>query len=167
MNDKLKETGFNILTDKQISKLLEAEPEGTEVKLHAAGAGVLGGFAKTEIMGVPIGAAGVGLLTVGIWDALRGLVGGVLPAAIPAWLVPAIGAMAVQSRMIKGWMGSNAANAAGLILTVDAIQTLFDVRGIVSKLVSGIKFRQVKPAGSVGENTTQSIDQYLAAQGFV
>ena len=164
--NELKEAGITIIDKEAVEKLLSKKPEGTEVELHAQ-AGVLGGFAKTEIMGVPIGAAGVGLLTVSIWDALRGLVGGVLPAAIPAWLVPAIGAMVVQSKMIKGWMGADAANAAGLILTVDAIQALFNVRGIISGLVGGVKLGQVRPAGSVGGNTTQSADQYLKARGLI
>ena len=167
MND-LKEEGINIYTDKQVAKLLSAksEPEGTEVELHAARAGVLSGFAKTEIMGVPIGAAGVGLLTVSVWDAIRGLVGGALPAQIPQWLIPAIGAAVVQSKMIKGFMGADASNAAGLILTADAIQALFDVRGVVSGLVSGVKFRQTRAAGATGNNS-QSVDEYLKAHGLV
>ena len=164
--NELKEAGITIIDKEAVEKLLSKKPEGTEVELHAQ-AGVLGGFAKTEIMGVPIGAAGVGLLTVSIWDALRGLVGGVLPAAIPAWLVPAIGAMVVQSKMIKGWMGADAANAAGLILTAEAIQTLFNVRGLVSGLVRGVKLGQVSPAGSVGNDNTQSVDAYLKAEGLV
>ena len=143
------------------------EASGTEMHLEKAQAGVLSGFAKTDIMGVPIGAAGVGLLTVSVWDAIRGLVGGVLPAAIPAWLVPAIGAMVVQSKLIKGWMGADASNAAGLILTAEAIQTFFDVRGVVSGLVSGIKLGQVRPAGSVGNVNDQPVDAYLKAQGLV
>ena len=143
----------------------KVEPAENELHLEAAGAGMLSGFAKTEIMGVPIGAAGVGLLTVSVWDAIRGLVGGALPAKIPSWLVPAIGAMVVQSKMIKGFMGADAANAAGLILTADAIQSLFNVRGVVSGLVSRVKLEPVTPAG--GGGTAQSVDQYLKAQGLI
>ena len=142
--------------------------EKAETDLHlekSQAAGVLGGFAKTEIMGVPIGAAGVGLLTVGVWDAIRGLVGRVLPAAIPSWLIPALGAAVVQSKRVKGFMGTDAANAAALILTADAIQSLFNVRGVVSGLVSRVKLGQVTPAG--GGGTAQSVDQYLKAQGLI
>jgi len=146
--------------------VLSEETAGTEVHLEAARTGVLSGFAKTEIMGVPIGAAAVGLLTVSVWDALRGLVGGALPAQIPQWLIPAIGAMVVQSKPIKGFMGNDATNAAGLILTVDAIQALFDVRGIVSGLVSGVKLRQTRPAGATSNNR-QSVDDYLKVHGLV
>jgi len=138
--------------------------------LEAARVGVLGGFAKTEIMGVPIGAAGVGLLTVSLWDALRGLVGGALPAQIPQWLIPAFGAMVVQSKMIKGWMGADAANAAGLILTVDAIQALFNVRVIVSRLVGGMKFGQTMrgavATGGNGHKEVTSIEEYNLVHGL-
>jgi len=144
--------------------------EEKEVNLEAAKAGVLGGFAKTEIMGVPIGAAGVGLLTVSVWDAIRGLVGGMLPAAIPGWLVPAIGAMVVQSRMIKGWMGSDASNAAGLILTADAIQALFNVRGVVSGLVKGVSLGQTMRGsvaiGGNGHREVSSIAEYNLVHGL-
>ena len=170
--EELKEAGIATVADieEAVKKVLSSkEPKGTEIELHAR-AGVLGGFAKTEIMGVPIGAAGIGLLTVSIWDAIRGLVGGVLPAAIPAWLVPAIGAMVVQSRMIKGWMGADAANAAGLILTVDAIQALFNVRGIVSGLVSGVKLGQTMrgtvATGGNGNREITSIEEYNRVHGL-
>ena len=143
----------------------KAETELHLEKTQAGIAGALGGFAKTEVKGVPIGAAAVGLLTVSVWDAIRGLVGGALPAAIPQWLVPALGAAVVQSKMVKGFMGADATNAAALILMADAIQALFNVRGLVSGLVSGVKLRQVNPAGSGG--TTQSVDQYLKAHGLI
>ena len=141
------------------------EKPATDLHMEKSATGVLSGFAKTEIMGVPIGAAGVGLLTVSVWDAIRGLVSGSLPAAIPAWLIPAIGAAVVQSKMIKGFMGADAANAAGLILTADAIQALFNVRGVVSGLVGGVKFRQTKAIG--GGSNNQSVDEYLKAHGLV
>ena len=150
-------------------KLVMKPSEDETVNLEAARVGVLGGFAKTEFMGVPIGAAGVGLLTVSVWDALRGLLGGMLPAAIPAWLVPAIGAMVVQSRMIKGWMGADAANAAGLILTADAIQALFNVRGLVSNLTKGIRLGQTMKgytAGGDGSKEITSIEQYNLVHGL-
>ena len=147
-------------------KVIEIQEKAeTELHLERAQAGVMGGFAKTEIMGVPIGAAAVGLLTVSVWDALRGLVGGALPAAIPQWLVPAIGSVVVQSKVIKGFMGADAANAAGLILTVDAIQALFNVRGLVSGLVGGVNLGQTKAIG--GGSNSQTADAYLKSQGLI
>ena len=167
MDKELMEKGIYVFNQDELKGLAKelVNPAETEMHLEAARTGVLGGFAKTEIMGVPIGAAGVGLLTVSVWDAIRGLVGGALPAAIPGWLVPAIGAMVVQSKAIKGFMGADAANAAGLILTVDAIQALFNVRGLVSGMVGGVRLKQTKTIG--GGSTTESADEYLKAQGLV
>ena len=142
-----------------------SEPEET-VSL-AQKSGILGNFAKTEIMGIPIGSAAVGLLTVSVWDAIRGLVGGMLPAAIPAWAVPAIGAAVVQSKMIKGFMGADASNAAGLILTADAIQALFNVRGVVSGLVGGVNLGQTMKGDNALSGTREigSIAEYNAVHG--
>ena len=157
--------------EKEVAEKLFATkgPEGTKVELHAR-AGVLGGIAQTKIMGVPIGAAGVGLLTVSIWDAIRGLVGGALPSQIPQWLVPAIGAYVVQTRPIKGIMGADAANAAGLILTADAIQALFNVRGVISGLVGGMKFGQAMrgtvATGGNGHREITSIEEYNRVYGL-
>ena len=152
--------------DKESQLVAVEDKPATDLHMERSATGVLGGFAKTEIMGVPIGAAGVGLLTVSVWDAIRGLVSGSLPAAIPAWLIPAIGAAVVQSKMIKGFIGADASNAAGLILTADAIQSLFNVRGLVSGLVGGVKLGQIKAAGATGNNS-QSVDDYLKAHGLV
>ena len=169
--DEIFETAGIYGMEKEVAeKLLAAkESEGTEVELHAK-AGVLGGIAKTEIMGVPIGAAGVGLLTVSIWDAIRGLIGGALPAQIPQWLVPAIGAYVVQTRPIKGIMGADAANAAGLILTADAIQALFNVRGVISGLVGGMKFGQAMrgtvATGGNGHREINSLEEYNKVYGL-
>ena len=167
MSDNLKEAGFAVIDKETVDKLLAVKKdEGAEVELHRAQAGVLGGFTKTEIMGVPAGAAGIGLLIGGAWDAIRGLVGSKLPANIPQWVIPFVGAMAVQSKFVKPRIGDAAANSAGLILSVDAIQALFNVRGVISGLVSGVKFRQTGAAGATGNNS-QSVDEYLKAHGLV
>ena len=156
--------------DKEWQLVAVEDKPATDLHMERSATGVLGGFAKTEIMGIPVGAAAVGLLTVSIWDAIRGLAGGVLPAAIPAWLVPAIGAFVVQTRTIKGFMGTDAANAAGLILTADAIQALFNVRGLVSGLVGGVKLGQTM-RGTVatqgdGHREITSIEEYNLVHGL-
>ena len=168
MSDNLKEAGINVIDTEAVDRLLAAKKnEEPEVELHRAQAGILGGFTSTEVMGVPVGAAAIGLLVVSAWDAIRGLVGGKLPANIPAWLIPAVGAMAVQSKFVKPRIGDAAANAAGLILTADAIQALFNVRGLVSGLVNKVpvKLQQTQAAG--GGSTSQSVDAYLKAQGLI
>ena len=163
MSDNLKEAGFAIIDKETVDGLFAAKKnEGTDVELHRAQAGVLGGFVESKVMGVPIGAAAIGLLIVSVWDAIRGLVGGKLPTNIPQWVIPAVGAMAVQSKFVKPKIGEAAANAAGLILTVDAIQALSDVRGLVSRLVNKT---QVQPVSEGG--TSQTADAYLKAQGLI
>ena len=166
--DNLKEAGFAVIDKEAVDKLLAIKKdEGTDIELHRAQAGVLGGFAETEVMGVPIGAAGAGLLIVSVWDAIRGLVGGKLPANIPQWVIPFAGAMAVQSKFVKPKIGDAAANAAGLILTADAIQALFDVRKLISGLVSKapVQLQQTQAAG--GGSTSQTVDDYLKTHGLI
>ena len=167
MSENLEVAGITVIDKEAVDKLFTAKkPEGTEVELHAK-AGVLGGFTKTEIMGVPAGAAGIGLLIVGAWDAIRGLVGSKLPVNIPQWLIPAVGAMAVQSKFVKPKIGEAAANAAGLILTVDAIQALFNVRGLVSGLVNKTKVQLQQTQAAGGGDTSQTADAYLKAKGLI
>ena len=168
MSDNLKEAGFAVIDKETVDRLFAAKKEeGAEVELHRAQAGVLGSFTKAEVMGVPIGAAGIGLLIVGAWDAIRGLVGGKLPGNTPQWLIPAVGAMAVQSKFVKPKIGDAAANAAGLILAVDAIQALFDVRGLVSRLVNKTKVQLEQTQAAGGGGTSQTVDAYLKAQGLI
>ena len=166
--DNLKEAGVTVITPEAVDKLLAVKKDqGTEVELHRAQAGVLGGFAESKVMGVPIGAAAIGLLTVSAWDAIRGLVGGKLPTNIPQWVIPAIGAMVIQSKFIKPRIGDAAANAAGLILTVDAIQALFNVRGIVGGLVkkAPVKLQQTM-RGPTQPTEVTSIAAYNAMMGI-
>jgi len=168
MSDYLKEAGINIIDKAAVDQLFAVKnDEGTDVELHRAQAGVLGGFAESKVMGVPIGAAAVGLLVVSVWDAIRGLVGGKLPTNIPQWVIPAIGAMVIQSKFIKPRIGDAAANAAGLILTVDAIQALFNVRGIVGGLVNKapVKLQQTM-RGPTQPTEVTSIAAYNAMMGI-
>ena len=145
-------------------------PEATgEAHLEAARAGVLEGFAKTEVFGIPIGAAAGGLLAVSIWDALRGFVGGAIPANIPQWAIPAVGAVVMNTKMMKGFIGSTTANTAGIILTADAIQALFNVRGLVSGLFKGAQLKQTMKGATVGDNGNReitSLAEYNAIKGI-
>ena len=114
----------------------KSEPVSLEAPVKIL-AGTMEKIADIKIFNVPLGAAGLGLVTVSAVDALRGLLAGVIPAATPVWLIPAAGAVLVNTRMVRDVMGDLACNAAGLILTADAIQALFNVRGIISGLVGG------------------------------
>ena len=172
LNEVFERAGIYGMEKETANKLLSTrkEPEGTEVELHRAQAGVLGGFTQTEVFGLKVGEAGAALLTLSVWDALRGMLGGVLPAQMPVWFVPAVGAMVVNSKMVRGWMGDRAANAAGIMLTADAIQALFNVRGLVSGLVGGVRLGQTMrgtvATGGNGNREITSIEEYNRVHGL-
>ena len=84
--------------------------------------GVLSGLTRVELFGLPIGKAAGGILTVMGWDMLRGAVAGVIPAVMPDWLIPAIGSWVMTTKTVSGFVGSEVANTAGIILLVDALQ---------------------------------------------
>lgn len=145
-------------------KLIMKPAEGETVKLEQR-AGALEGLTKFEVMGIPIGQAAGGLLVVSVWDAIRGLLGGILPAQIPQWLIPVIGAWVVNTKTMRGFLGNTAANAAGLILIADSVQALFNVRGLVSGLVGGVKLGQIKTGGN-GHREITSLAQYNQVHGL-
>jgi hypothetical protein len=125
-------------------------------------AGVLEGISRTEVFGIPVGQAAGGLLAVSVWDAIRGLLAGVLPAQIPGWMVPAIGAWVMSTRTMQGMLGKTASDTAGIILTADAVQALFNVRGLISGLVSGVKLGQPATASFSGNGSKeQSLAEFL------
>jgi hypothetical protein len=125
-------------------------------------AGVLEGISRTEIFGIPVGQAAGGLLAVSVWDAIRGLLSGVLPAQIPQWAIPAIGAWVMSTRTTQRMLGKTASDTAGIILTADAVQALFNVRGLISGLVSGVKLGQPAAASFSGNGSKeQSLAEFL------
>jgi hypothetical protein len=125
-------------------------------------AGILEGISKTKIFGIPVGQAAGGLLAVSVWDAIRGLLSGVLPAQIPGWAIPAIGAWVMSTKTTQRMLGKTASDTAGIILTADAIQALFNVRGLISGLVSGVKLGQPSTASFSGNGSKeQSLAEFL------
>jgi hypothetical protein len=125
-------------------------------------AGVLEGISKTKIFGIPIGQAAGGLLAVSVWDAIRGLLSGVLPAQVPGWMVPAVGAWVMSTKTVQSMLGRTASDTAGIILTADAVQALFNVRGLISGLVSGVKSGQSSTASFSGNgHKEQSLAEFL------
>ena len=88
--------------------------------------GILGGVVETEVAGVPIGSAIAGALVAGVADGIIAMV----PVKAPGVAVRGIAAWA----MIQ-WgpriFGTKAAQTGGLFLAYDAMQELFDFRGMV------------------------------------
>ena len=109
--------------------------------------GILGGVAETEIAGVPIGSAISGALVAGVADGIIAMI----PVRAPGVAVRGIAAWA----MIK-WgpriFGAKAAQTGGLFLAYDAMQELFDFRGLVSGF-----FKKARTAKTVGEEEIELI----------
>jgi len=154
-------------TFNKLLKVLVNSDKDTEVELGQAGA--LAGLARTEVFGLPIGRAAGALLAVGGWDALRGAVTGIAPTA-PAWAIPAAGAWVMNTKIVRGWVGSEIANAAGLILLADAFQaSMFNPRGWMSRLTAGFKLGGTSSPslGSNGSKNFQTLEEYNKAMGRV
>ena len=91
--------------------------------------GVLGGIAETEIAGIPVGAALTGALVAGVADGLI--------AMIPMRLPSAVARGAASWGMMQygpGVVGTTAAQTAGLFLAYDALQEVFNFRGMTRNL---------------------------------
>ena len=105
--------------------------------------GIMAGVAEVEVAGIPVGQAVAGGLVAGIFDGLVSLipqfrVGG----AVPQLVVRALAAWAAF-RWGPKVFGTKAAQTAGLFLTYDAMQQLFDFRGMFTRLVSGDRLGEI------------------------
>ena len=100
-------------------------------------AGVLEGFTEMEVAGIPIGAAITGGVVAGFADGIISMV----PIKAPAIIVRGLAAWALV-RWGPRFLGTKAAQVGALFITYDAIQSLFDFRGMISGLfkrtVSGL-----------------------------
>ena len=103
--------------------------------------GILTGVAETAIASVPVGAAITGALTAGVADGIIAMI----PVKAPGVAVRGIAAWA----MIQ-WgpriFGTKAAQTGGLFLAYDAMQELFDFRGMVRGF-----FKKVRTVGGEEE----------------
>ena len=88
--------------------------------------GILAGVAETEIAGVPVGAAITGALTAGVADGLIAMI----PMKAPGVAVRGIASWAMI-RWGPRIFGAKAAQTGGLFLAYDAMQELFNFRGMV------------------------------------
>ena len=100
--------------------------------------GILAGVAETSIAGVPVGAAVSGALVAGVADGLISMI----PVKVPGVAVRGIASWAMIQWGPKIF-GTKAAQTGGLFLAYDAMQELFDFRGMVRGFF--------KRAGTVGE----------------
>jgi hypothetical protein len=91
--------------------------------------GILAGIAETEIMGIPVGAAVTGALVAGVADGVMSLI----PLKAPGVVVRGVAAW-VTLQWGPRLFGTKAAQYGGLFLAYDAMQELFDFRGMIRGL---------------------------------
>ena len=134
---------------------MEKNKEGTwEIKLPEVDpaklqqAGMLEGVARTEIMGVPIGGAAIGVALSSVVDSLvarfapgqAGFMTGTMGKLLLAY---------VTKTWLSRWVGSKTADAAAFVFTIDAIggwveQLLGGVLGTVTQSSGGSVLRQAE-----------------------
>jgi len=99
--------------------------------------GILSGVAEMKIAEVPVGAAVAGGLIAGIADGVLSLI----PVKVPEIIARGFAAWAVI-RWGPRFFGKYPAEVAGLFLAYDAMQSLFDFRGMIRGM-----FKKVTVAG--------------------
>jgi len=137
-------------------------PEGEVANLEQ---GALAGLARMEVFGLPIGKAAGSILTVMLWDMLRGMISGAIPTAIPQWAIPAIGSWVMTTKTVGGIVGSEIADAAGLILLVDAIQASpLSPRKLLSGVFKGQQLPETERETAEREATISDVADWLKTQ---
>ncbi len=106
-------------------------------------AGVFGGAAAFDFGGVPVGAAIIGGLSAGFFDALIGLfpvvdIPGVeIPTNIRRGILFFIASWASQTEPVRNFLGRDGAQATSLILAADGVREFINLRGIFRGFIGG------------------------------
>ena len=125
-------------------------------------AGVFGGAAEFNFGGVPVGAAIIGGLSAGFFDALISLfpvvdIPGIeIPTNIRRGIILFIASWAAQTEPVRNFLGRSGAEAASLILAADGVQEFINLRGILSGIVGG---------GQLNQSTHGILNPTLVQQG--
>lgn len=134
------------------------DPNGGELSQFNAG-----GIARFEIGDVPLGSAVVGMAGAGLADVVINLLEPFIPRIglfTPGQrrgLLLVLAAMGTQSRFVKNFLSSPGADAAALLLTVDAVITVFNARSFIAGLVGRLTPRINPAAGSQTQEPTGSV----------
>ena len=129
--------------------------------------GILEGITKTEVFGIPVGAAGAGLAAAGVGDMVSGWLSNIVPGVAGTRYGPAMvkGFMAWAANRWGGRIiGSTAANVVALIFTIDAVTDVFDLRGMTAGLISGVPMASGSPARPV-ETTSSPYSNVIGRAG--
>jgi hypothetical protein len=136
------------------------EPKGAPVENAHVEDNIFGKIADMKFVDIPIGAAAFGLLAGGVGDGISGLVQGMLPgnAAAQKYGPAAIklGLAFVTAKYGKKLVGPTAANLGAFVFTMDAIQDIVDIRGMVSGLF---------PKKTVTTATTRAFSRPMMTSG--
>jgi hypothetical protein len=105
--------------------------------------GIVDNIPNAKVFNLPLGDAAKGLIVAGVGDTLGLLVTRYMPASTSAATqrmtragVIGLSAFALQMKPVRNFIGKDAADAGTLLLTADAIATVFDLRGKVRNLIS-------------------------------
>ena len=104
--------------------------------------GILAGVAETKIANIPVGAAAAGALIAGLADSLIAMIPTGTTTKVPPLVVRA-GAAWATIKWGPKFFGTAPAQAAGLFLAYDAVQELFDFRGLTKGLFKKIKIGEL------------------------
>lgn len=139
---------------------LEASEESGELSQ----AGVFGGAASFSFGGVPLGAAIVGGLTAGVFDAIIRLfptvdVPGInIPTNVRLGILFLIASWVAQTEPVRDFLGREGAEATSLILAADGVQEFVNLRGILG----GIFGRGALSANNAGRTDQTGIEAQMA-----
>lgn len=145
-------------------RVAEESPSKADMQ-QAAGAvsNIEGSFAKIakfEVAEIPVGGVALGLAASGLVDLAVGWVEGTTGKKLPIWLAKGLTAAMVM-KWGKRYLSPNGAYWTAGILTVDAIESLYDVRGtfrgLGSKMVNGVD-------GSIGNDTAADEVELVGAE---
>ena len=159
-----------IINDKE-GMIIQVEEEA-ETEMHfEAPRGMLSGITGFKVGQFNIGKPTAGLVVAALNDVLAGLIQGVAGRQLSvagrfAGAIPGIvGLFLLNTRMAKGWLGSDAVDAGNIVLIADLVTDyVFDIRKRIGGMVGGVKLQQTKAIGGGSDN--QSVDAYLKAQGL-
>ena len=133
LNDSQKAIQATLASIDSRTTVVEKTPESAPLEDN-----MFGKIADMKVFDIPIGSAAFGLLAGGIGDGISGLVQGMLPAnaTVQKYGPPAIklGLAFVTAKYGKKLVGPTAANLGAFVFTMDAIQDVVDIRGLVSGL---------------------------------
>lgn len=119
----------------------QATLEAAASNLQAAG--VFGDATQFTFGGVPIGAALIGGLTAGLFDAIinlfpsLGIPGITIPENVQRAILFFVASWAAQTQPVENFLGRGGAQATSLILAADGVNALVDLRGILGGLFGG------------------------------